>query len=168
MKTLNLVYFSLLTLTTLNLFAKTNSYFTMTGDRVMINLQSGYPLDPQGDDDGRRLFNSINNPPENSIMGKGKKILAGDALSIIVADRGAGKFNGTIMITKDSDTDINFINKTTHLHWTNERAATLFKQFEPNNDLESKHPFFEYNSTANKLKIHADESNFILEYSEDN
>lgn len=152
--------FILVVLSSILSFAKTNSYFAVTGDRVMVNLRSGYAFTPESDDDAERLYEVMNVLPENSVMGQGKKILSGESFSLIVADRGKGEFDGTIMIYKGEGVHIDPLQKLVRLHWTGERARALFSQF-----LSSEGKFV-FDSTDERLRLEADQSQFTLEFQE--
>ncbi len=141
-----------------SVFARTNSYFTVTGDRVMVNIRSGYAFTP--DDDAQRLYAGMNVVPENSVMGKGKKISTGESMTLIVADRGKGQFDGTIMIARGQGVEINPIQKTVVVHYSGSEAEALSTQFNGDGGI------YEFVSADGRLKIHSEGSEFTLVYSE--
>ena len=138
--------------------ARTNSYFTMTGDRVMVNLQSGRAF--SADDDAIKLFKAMNVIPSDSIMGKGKKIQWQDALTIIVSDRGQGQFDGTIMIYRGPGTKIDSSRKTVEINWQGEEVSYLYSVINHENGT------FEFTSADGRLKIDLDQNQFNLKYDE--
>lgn len=141
-------------------FSKTNSYFAITGDRVMINLRSGYGFTPEADKDAEILFEDLQAPIENSMMGRGKKITVGSSLTLIVADRGQGQFDGTIMITPGPGVKISEALKRVEIHWQGEEAQELFSYFRPSSG------GYQFESFAGNLQIKANENKFYLEYQE--
>jgi hypothetical protein len=140
--------------------ARTNSYFSFTGDRVMINIQSGHTFTPVQDDDAIRLYDGMNVLPENSVMGKGKKISMREALTLIVADRGRGAYDGTIMLYQSQGIRIDGLHKIVEAHWTGADAEALFQKFNSTNSV------FDFVSADGKLRLRATPSDFHLDYRE--
>lgn len=150
----------LITVLSITSFAKTGSFFTLTGDRVMINVQSGHPFSSEGDQDAVLLYQAMKVVPENSIMGKGKRIELPNAITIIVADRGQGKYDGSIMVQQSRGVQIDGFRKTVDVRWEGDVAAQLAGQF----NLEKGN--FDYFSSDARLKIHIDSELFMLSFSE--
>lgn len=142
------------------IWAKTSSYFTITGDRVMINIQSGNAFSPTSDDDAIRLFEAMNVSPENSIMGKGKKIELAGAMTMIVADRGKGLYDGTVMIQTGGGVTIDLVNKAVEVRKEGEEAEFLAAQFKLEQGV------FSFVSADGKLKLFVSPERFHLLYSE--
>ena len=141
--------------------AKSSAYFPVTGDRVMINLQSGHPMsEDRSDQDALRLFQALKVSAENSIMGKGKKVEVANALTIIVADRGRGLYDGTIMIQQGEGVQIDNYRKTVDVRWSGPMAKSLASYFE------MKSGAFDYTTVDQQLRIHADEDLFLLSFSQ--
>lgn len=143
-----------------SLYAATGSYFTVTGDRVMINIQSGRPFSSQVDEDAKKLYEAMNVKTEDSIMGKGKKVAMKDAMTLIVAERGKEQFDGTIMVYQWPGVQIDNARKTVNIQWTGEEAELLHSKFK------SADGKFEYSSEDGRLKIYSDHNQFLLSYSE--
>lgn len=138
--------------------ARTNSYFTLPGDRVMVNLQSGRAF--SADDDAIKLFNAMNVPPVDSIMGKGKKIQWQEAMTMIVSDRGQGQFDGTIMIYKWPGVKIDSSRKIVEIKWQGDEVKYLTSVISQENGV------FDYESSDGRLKMFLDQNQFYLKYDE--
>lgn len=142
------------------MWARTSSYFAITGDRVMINIQSGHPFSPSADDDAIRLYQAMKVTPENSIMGKGKKIELANALTLIVAERGQGQYDGSIMIQRASGVTIDTSKKMVEIHRQGAEAEVLAQQFNLTNGI------YDFVSADNKLQIVVSDDLFSISYSE--
>ncbi len=140
--------------------ARTNSYFTMTGDRVMINLQSGHSINPESDQDAFKLFEGMNVEPVNSMMGWGKKIQMEDAMTIVVSHRSGEQYDGTIMVYRWPGARIDYSRRQLHIKWSGDYAAKMFSQFHTNGDT------FEFESFDSRLKIFSNKDSFELRYDE--
>ncbi|MEY4616534.1 MAG: hypothetical protein RJB66_1494 [Pseudomonadota bacterium] len=142
------------------LWARTSSYFALTGDRVMINIQSGNPYSPSTDDDAIRLYQAMKVSPENSIMGKGKKIEVSGALTLIVAERGQGQYDGSIMIQNGPGVTIDTSKKRVAINLQGAQAEDLAKQFNLTNGI------YDFVSEDSKLQLFVNDELFSISYSE--
>lgn len=140
--------------------ARTNSYFTMTGDRVMINIQSGHAFNPSNDEDAVRLFNAMDVAANDSMMGKGKKIEWKTAFSLIVAHRGQSQYDGTLMLYRWPGIQIDYSRRIAEVRWTGEEASYMFEHLKHDNGS------FDYTSADGRLKVYSDQNQFNLTYSE--
>jgi hypothetical protein len=141
-----------------NILASTTAHFVYTGEQVVITMSSQSLIG--GYDEGpRKLFNDLNMPAEKSFIGEGKVLKDSEgAMTLIVADRGNGRYDGSIVLKRGPNIEINPMRKYAVVKFTGPIAQYLFSKWYSQNSQ------YEYSSKEGNLKIFADPEIFLLRF----
>lgn len=140
--------------------AATKTYFAFGGGQVIITMIAKTAMG--SDDPGpAQLYNALKIEPVNSFIGKGKVLKdAKQNMTFIVADRGQGQYEVSVVLKKSENIQIDSNRKFAEVRFLGQEAQNIFKSWKSLNNK------FEFTNQDGTLKVSSTPDLFILNLQE--